>query len=114
MQLSDRLYGQEHHHHDNPWEGAPPWAIELGAIMLIGLLKENQMATQAQLDKLKSDIADLITAGTDEITAAVAAAQTASADPAIDTLDTAVTTATQNLKDAAAALKLPPASPPAP
>ncbi len=106
-----KIYGHEHHHNDNPWEGAPAWAIELGATLILIMLKmENTMATKAQLDKLQTDIADLIAAGVAEITAAVTAAQNASPDPAIDTLDTAVTTATKNLTDAAAALTMPPAT----
>lgn len=68
------------------------------------------MATKAQLDKLATDVAALIDAGVAEITAAVAAAQAASNDPAIDTLDTKVTDATKAMQDAAASLKLPPAS----
>lgn len=72
------------------------------------------MATQAQLEKLKLDIAALIQAGVDEINAAVAAAQAVppeKADAAIDQLDTDVTAATQALTDAAAKLKMPPAAP---
>ncbi len=69
------------------------------------------MATQAQLDKLAADVAALIDAGVAEIAAAVAAAQTASNDPAIDALDTKVTAATKAMTDAAAALALPPAAP---
>lgn len=67
------------------------------------------MATKEQLDKLRVDVAALITAGVAEITAAVAAAQTASPDPAIDQLDKDVTAATQGLTDAAAKLSSPPA-----
>lgn len=66
---------------------------------------EKTMATEEQLQKLRTDIADLITAATDEITAAIEAAQNKSPDPAIDELDTAVATETQVLKDAAAALR---------
>lgn len=72
------------------------------------------MATQAQLDKLKTDVGDLIAAAVDEITAAVAAAQAVppeKADAAIDELDTQVTATTQTLKDTAAKLRLPPAAP---
>jgi hypothetical protein len=74
---------------------------------------ENTMATKAQLDKFEADVQALIDAGVAEITAAVAAAQAASNDPAIDALDTKVTAATQAMKDAAASLTPPPASPPA-
>lgn len=66
------------------------------------------MATKEQLDKLRVDVAALITAGVAEITAAVAAAQAASPDPAIDQLDSDVTAATQTLTDAAAKLTTPP------
>lgn len=68
------------------------------------------MATKEQLDKLRIDVAALITEAVTDITAAVAAAQQSSNDPAIDQLDTDVTTATQTLKDAAAKLASPPAA----
>lgn len=110
MNLNDRIYGRDHHQKDNPWEGAPPWVIEIGAMMLV-LTMEASMATQAQLDKLKADIGALVTAAAAEITAAIAAAQNASDDPAIDTLDNTVTGTTKQLTDAAAALQLPPAAP---
>lgn len=104
------LYAIHLHRNENPWVEAPAHAVEIRHIL--GLILEGQMhmATQAQLDKLKTDIAALIQAGVDEINAAVAAAQQASPDPAIDDLDTQVTAATQALTDAAAKLKLPPAS----
>lgn len=70
------------------------------------------MATDAQIAKLKTDIAALLTAAANEITAAIARAQNASPDPAIDALDTQVTTTTQNLTDAAAALNAGTALPP--
>lgn len=63
------------------------------------------MATQTQIDTLKADLATLFQAAADEITAALAAAQNASPDPAIDTLDATVKTVTQNLNDAATALR---------
>lgn len=69
------------------------------------------MATKEQLDKLTADVAALITAGVAEINAAVAAAQTASNDPAIDQLDAQVTAATKALTDAAAKFANPPAAP---
>lgn len=78
--------------------------------MDLTLERLNVMATQAQLDKLKNDIAALIQAAVDEIAAAVTAAQQASPDPAIDALDEQVTATTQKLTDAAAALRLPPAA----
>lgn len=106
--------------HDNPWDSAPSYAVEIGyglAAILEQLTRmENTMATQAQIDKLMADVAALIDAGVAEITAAVAAAQRvppAQADAAIDALDAKVTAATQSLKDAAASLTPPPAAPPA-
>lgn len=103
-----RLFAEHHHKHASPWDTAPPWAVELGAIGILILERMNNMATQAQLDKLRTDVAALITEAVTDITAAVAKAQNASPDPAIDQLDTDVTTATQTLKDAAAKLANPP------
>lgn len=54
-----RIFGHGRHGRENPWEGAPPWAIELGAIGLI--IIENQETTMATLDDLKSALADLTT-----------------------------------------------------
>lgn len=99
--------------HDNPWADATPPEIELGigVALILDTLKrmENTMATKAQIDKFVADVSALIDAGVAEITAAVAAAQNASPDPAIDALDAKVTAATQALKDATAALQPPPA-----
>lgn len=72
--------------------------------LILKMKDEIIMATDAQIAKLKTDIAALITAAANEITAAVTKAQNASPDPAIDALDAQVTTTTQNLIDAAAAL----------
>lgn len=111
---------EDHHRHRSPWDEAPPWDAEIGygVGLIIKTLErmENTMATQAQLDKFKADVAALIQASADEILAAVAAAQRVppeQADAAIDALDTQVTAATQALTDAAAKLKLPPPAPPA-
>ncbi len=103
------LFGHNHHHCDNPLDGASPVQVEIYHMLahIIERQKENAMATQAQIDKLKTDVAAMITAATAEITAALAAAQNASPDPAIDTLDSAVTAATQSLNDAAAKLTAP-------
>jgi hypothetical protein len=104
------IFGWHRHKDDDPWCHAPPWALELHEHMLrlhkqiSAIQQEIVMATQAQIDKLLSDVAALIEAGVAEISAAVAAAQTASPDPAIDAADVRVTVATDNLKAAAAAL----------
>jgi len=74
----------------------------------------SNMATKEQLDKLAADVAALIEAGVAEITAAIAAAQRQSPDPAIDALDSRVTAATKTLTDAAAALASGGATPPPP
>lgn len=102
-----------HRNHDNPWDNATPPEVEIGigVALILDTLKrlENTMATKDQLDKLTTDVAALIDAGVAEITAAIAAAQKDSPDPAIDTLDVRVTAATKGLTDAAAALANPPA-----
>lgn len=104
-----QLFGHHQHHCDNPLDGASPIEVELYHMLahIIAEQEKNAMATQAQIDKLKTDVAALITAGVAEINAAVAAAQGASSDPAIDTLDASVTAATQGLTDAAAKLSAP-------
>lgn len=107
-----KLFGRERHNCDDPLADASPLEIELYFMLahIIDRQEINAMATQAQLTKLGTDVAALITAGVAEITAAVAAAQNASSDPAIDQLDTTVTAATQTLTDAAAKLSNPPAA----
>lgn len=85
--------------------------VKAGINKVADLLIEGfkHMATKAQLDQLTTDVAALIDAGVAEITAAIAAAQNATPDPAVDALDTRVTAATKGLTDAATALKNPPA-----
>ena len=106
---SMRLFGHHAHQCDDPMDGATPITIEIYFMLahIIDQQEKNQMATQAQIDKLKADVAALITEAVQDITAAVTAAQGASADPAIDQLDTDVTAATQSLKAAAAKLTAP-------
>ena len=101
-----------HHIHDepNPWKHAPPWEVEQGFMLALILERIQDMATKEQLDKLRTDVAALITEAVTDITAAVATAQAASPDPAIDQLDKDVTDATQTLKDAAAKLANPTAA----
>jgi hypothetical protein len=48
------LFGREHHHHDSPWDEAPPWAIELREMGLIIL--QNQETLMATLDEVLSDV----------------------------------------------------------
>ena len=106
------LFARHLHGCDNPFEGASPLSVEIYFMLAHIIERLDTMATQAQLTKLATDVAALITAGVAEITAAVAAAQTASPDPAIDDLDNKVTAATQVLTTAAATLTNPPANPP--
>jgi len=82
-----------------------------------GMLQQiltNQEATLAAIDTLKTDIAALISEAVSDITAAVTAAQAASNDPAIDTLDKQVTAATATLKSDFAALSGTPVPPTTP
>ena len=63
-----KVHGREHHGHENPWHGAPPWDIELGYIM--GLILRNQEKIMSDAEDLKQAIADLstqLTANTAEI-----------------------------------------------
>lgn len=98
----------DHYHHDGPQIEDRLRAVNIKLDLIIRTM-ETTMATKDQLDKLRTDVAALITEAVQDITAAVSAAQNASPDPAIDQLDTDVTTATQTLKDAAAKLANPPA-----
>lgn len=106
-------YHTHHHYYDDAGKEVIAGIVALRKSIDLANERLNHMATQAQLDKLKADIAALIQAGVEEINAAVAAAQNVppeKADAAIDDLDTQVTAATQALTDAAAKLRLPPAS----
>ena len=51
-----RLFGFHLHHRENPWDDAPPWALELHAHMeLIHLIQEKIMAT---LDEVLAEVTD--------------------------------------------------------
>jgi hypothetical protein len=50
-----KTYGFDHHKHADPWNDAPPWAIELGVIMLLTLSK--QEAIMAAIDDLQAAVA---------------------------------------------------------
>ena len=50
-----KIYGREHHHCENPWDGAPPWAIELGVQNLIILTLQER--TTAAIDDLQTAVA---------------------------------------------------------
>jgi hypothetical protein len=57
-----RIFGHHFHHNDNPWDEAPPWAVELRQIGLITI--ENQEKQMSDLTKLTADIDALIAAAT--------------------------------------------------
>ena len=102
-----KLFALDLHNNQDPWADAPAWGLELRSMLGIIIERLDTMATTAQLDKFLADVQALIAASVAEITAAVAAAQNASPDPAIDTADAAVTAATDKLTAAAAALTPP-------
>jgi hypothetical protein len=95
-----RVFGHHHHHHQNPWEQAPPWAIELG--IMVSLLIENTESLMIDLSALQavatrldaSDTAELallqsIKDQNTDLAAQLAALQTG--DPATQaTIDTVV------------------------
>lgn len=114
MSVTDHLFGHNHHHCDNPWEGATPREIETRE-MLRHIIR-NQEAIMAKIDDLTSDFntyANAVNAFITEAQAAIATAQGASNDPAIDALDTKVRAAAATLATAAGNLATPVAAPPA-
>lgn len=54
-----KLYAFDHHKCDDPWAGAPFWAIEL--VVMQTLILKNQETIMAAVDDLKAAIADLAT-----------------------------------------------------
>jgi hypothetical protein len=54
-----RLFGSSFHHHQSPWDEAPPWAVELRE--MVSLILDNQETIMALEDDLKTAIADLST-----------------------------------------------------
>jgi len=53
-----RIFGRHLHFSDNPWAGAPAWAIELGLIGLhiLSTLEKDDMATKETLDALTASV----------------------------------------------------------
>ena len=90
-----------HIHHHVDWSGLTPVFKRLETLMT------------AQTDKLIADVQALITEAVADITAAIAAAQNTSPDPAIDALDAQVTSTTAQLKAAIAGLTPAPSAAPA-
>lgn len=65
-----RILGRDVHDCENPWDGAPPWAVELGLIGLRILARmEPQMATKQTL----GDLTKALDANTNATVAAKAA-----------------------------------------
>lgn len=51
-----KIFAFHHHGHSSPWDSAPPWAVELGA-MLIHVI-DNQEKIMATLDQVLTDVTD--------------------------------------------------------
>jgi peptidoglycan hydrolase CwlO-like protein len=99
--------GFEYHHNENPWEHAPPWALELLAHMEKIMSAIDDLATAVAAEDTVIDSAIALLQG---LSAALAAAGT---DPAkLAALQTDITTKTQALAAAVAANT--PAAAPAP
>ncbi len=100
-----KIHGFDYHHHSDPWGNAPPWAIELGVIMLLSLSK--QEAIMAAIDDLQADVAaeDTVIDGAIVLLKGLAdALKAAGTDPAkLAALHTDITTKTAALADAVAA-----------
>jgi hypothetical protein len=62
-----KIFGKEHHQCDNPYEGAPVWAVELAALMILNLEATMAVSPQVQavLDAINAqpDIAKAVDAG---------------------------------------------------
>lgn len=63
-----KIFGKEHHQCDNPYEGAPVWAVELAALMILNLeflTMTISPQVQAVLDKIQqnSDLVSSVDAG---------------------------------------------------
>jgi hypothetical protein len=108
-----RVFAQHHHNHPNPWDSAPPWAIELG--FMVSLVIGNTESIMAAIDDLKTATAAFIQEGTSDIAALVAQINTqANQDPAIVALTQQVTDATTAMHKAftdATGVPLPPPTP---
>ena len=53
-----RIFAQHHHNHPNPWDQAPPWAIELGFMVSLVIQNTESLMTvspevQAALDAVR-------------------------------------------------------------
>lgn len=84
-----RLFGHRHHRCDDPWEQAPPWAIELREMLSLVLRKED-MIMSIESDALdKAEAAALANSSADDaaekllvsISAMVADLKTHQSDP---------------------------------
>jgi len=50
-----KLWAFEHHHHPTPWDGAPPWALELRN--MLGVVIDNQETMMSAIDDLQAAVA---------------------------------------------------------
>lgn len=53
-----KLFGFDKHHHPNPWNDAPPWALEIG--FMLGIIikrQEGQMALEDDLNNVVTALA---------------------------------------------------------
>lgn len=58
QEIAMRPFGKHLHNCDNPWNEAPPWAVELGVMMglLLNIQEIDNMATKATLDALTANV----------------------------------------------------------
>jgi len=61
-----KVFGHHHHQCENPWEEAPPWAVELGYVM--GLILGNTESIMIDLTALQAVAARLEASDNAELT----------------------------------------------
>lgn len=49
-----KLFGQHHHGCENPWDEAPPWAVELG--FMVSLVLEKMESIMSAIDDLQAAV----------------------------------------------------------
>lgn len=55
-----KLFGFDKHHHPNPWNDAPPWALEIG--LMLGIIIKRQETEMTIADDLNNTVTSLATA----------------------------------------------------
>ena len=100
-----KIYGHKEHSCDNPWDGAPPWAIELGVQNLI--IITTQEAIMAAIDDLAAAVAaedTVIDSAVTLLQGLKAALDAAGTDPTkLAALSNDIAAKTKTLSDAVAA-----------